>query len=81
MVDAFIGFDARYRKLENEIEKNLLAKKHKDKRIQVSLGVAYTLPLLITAQAEVYHDGNVRFQLMRDIPVSNDTSCIYGQYR
>jgi hypothetical protein len=47
-----------------------LAKKStKDKRIQVSL--YYTLPLLITAQAEVYHDGNIRFQLMReDIPVS-----------
>jgi hypothetical protein len=30
----------------------------------------HTLPLF-TAQAEVYHDGNIRFQLMReDIPVS-----------
>ncbi|MFT5252618.1 MAG: CopA family copper-resistance protein [Flavobacteriales bacterium] len=69
----FIGFDARYRKLErNEVEENLFGQKStKDKRIQVSLGVAYTLPLLITAQAEVYHDGNIRFQLMReDIPVS-----------
>ena len=69
----FIGFDARYRKLDtNEVEENLFGQKStKDKRIQVSLGVAYTLPLLITAQAEVYHDGNVRFQLMReDIPVS-----------
>jgi CopA family copper-resistance protein len=69
----FIGFDARYRKLDtNEVEENLFGQKStKDKRIQVSLGVAYTLPLLIIAQAEVYHDGNVRFQLMReDIPVS-----------
>lgn len=69
----FIGFDARYRKLGmNEVENNLFGQKStKDKRIQLSLGFSYTLPLLITAQAEVYHDGNVRFQLMReDIPVS-----------
>ena len=69
----FVGFDARYRKLDrNEVEKNVFGQKStKDKRIQVSLGVAYTLPLLIIAQAEVYHDGNIRFQLMReDIPVS-----------
>ncbi len=69
----FIGFDARYRKLEHgEMEKNLLGQMNtKDKRLQFSLGVNYTLPLLIVAQAEVYHDGNVRFQLMReDIPVS-----------
>ncbi|MDG2431595.1 multicopper oxidase domain-containing protein [Flavobacterium sp.] len=68
----FIGFDARYRKLGNEVENNLFGQTStKDKRIQLSLGFSYTLPLLITAQAEVYHDGNVRFQLMReDIPVS-----------
>ncbi len=37
----------------------------------MSLGVNYTLPLLVIAQAEVFQDGNIRFQLMReDIPVS-----------
>ena len=69
----FIGLDARYRKLDAfEVEKNIFGQKNtKDKRIQVSLGFNYTLPLLVIAQAEVYHDGNVRFQLMReDIPVS-----------
>ncbi len=69
----FIGFDARYRKLEHgEMEKNLFGQMNtKDKRLQVSLGLSYTLPLLVIAQAEVYHDGNLRFQLMReDIPVS-----------
>jgi hypothetical protein len=62
MANAFIGFDARYRKLDtNESrEENPLVKSTKDKRIQVSLELP-TLPLLITAQAEVYHDGNVRF--------------------
>ena len=69
----FVGFDARYRKLDSgEIEENLFGQKStKDKRIQASLGFVYTLPLLVNFQAEVYHDGNVRLQLMReDIPVS-----------
>ncbi|MFA9186897.1 multicopper oxidase domain-containing protein [Flavobacterium sp. FBOR7N2.3] len=69
----FIGFDARYRKLDHgEMEENLFGQRStKDKRLQFSLGVNYTLPLLVVAQAEVYHDGNIRFQLMReDIPVS-----------
>jgi CopA family copper-resistance protein len=69
----FVGFDARYRKLgHGEVEQNLFGQTStKDKRLQFSLGVNYTLPLLVIAQAEVYHDGNVRFQLMReDIPLS-----------
>lgn len=69
----FIGFDWRYRKMgRNEIEKNVFGQSNtKDKRAVLSLGVNYTLPLLVVAQAEVSHDGNVRFQLMReDIPVS-----------
>ena len=69
----FIGFDARYRKLgRNEIEKNIFGQKStKDKRIQASIGFNYTLPMLLIVQAEAYHDGNVRLQLMRkDIPVS-----------
>jgi len=69
----FIGFDWRYRKLgRNEVDKNLFGQKStKDSRTQLSLGMAYTLPMLVVAQAEVYHDGNVRVQLAReDIPVS-----------
>ncbi|WP_026707623.1 multicopper oxidase family protein [Flavobacterium frigidarium] len=69
----FIGFDARYRKLDHgEVEENLFGQSStKDKRLQVSLGFNYTLPLLVVAQAEVYHDGNVRFQVMReDIPLT-----------
>lgn len=67
----FIGFDWRYRKHE-EPEKNLFGQTNtKDNRTQFSLGVAYTLPLLVILQGEVYHDGNVRIQLMReDIPIS-----------
>ncbi len=69
----FIGFDWRYRKLGlNETEKNLFGQKNsKHNRSQFSAGVAYTLPMLVTFQTEVYLDGNVRLQLAReDIPVS-----------
>jgi CopA family copper-resistance protein len=69
----FIGLDARYRKLDKgEVEENVFGQTStKDKRIQASLGFNYTLPLLLIFQAEVFHDGNVRMQLMReDIPVS-----------
>lgn len=69
----FIGFDARYRKLENgKAEDNLFGQTNtKDKRLQFSLGFNYTLPMLVIFQTEVYHDGNVRAQLMRqDIPLS-----------
>ena len=69
----FIGFDWRYRKLEQgEVEKNLFGQTNtKDNRTQISIGFEYTLPMLVKAQAEVYLDGNVRLQLMReDIPVA-----------
>ena len=67
----FIGFDWRYRKHETP-EKNLFGQTNtKDNRTQFSLGVAYTLPMLIILQTEVYHDGNVRVQLRReDFPLS-----------
>jgi hypothetical protein len=50
----FIGFDWRYRKFGiNEIEKTFGQSNTKDNRSVVSLGVNYTLPLLVVAQAEV----------------------------
>ena len=69
----FIGFDWRYRKLnQNETEKNIFRQKNtKDNRSQFSIGLAYTLPMLMIAQIELYHDGILRMQLRReDIPVS-----------
>lgn len=69
----FIGFDWRYRRLQkDEVETNLFGQKStKDERAFFSVGAAYTLPLLITLQGEVYTDGNIRFQLMReDIPLT-----------
>jgi hypothetical protein len=69
----FIGFDWRYRKFGiDEVEKNLFGQLNtKDNRAVLSLGVNYTLPMLVTAQAEVFTDGNVRLQLERkDISIS-----------
>jgi len=69
----FIGFDWRYRKMGiDEIEKNLFGQRNtKDQRSVFSAGVSYVLPMLVTAQAEIFTDGNVRFQLERmDIPLS-----------
>jgi CopA family copper-resistance protein len=69
----FIGFDWRYRKLGiDEQEKNLFGQTNsKDNRTQLSIGLEYTLPMLIKFQTEIYTDGNVRLQLMReDVPVS-----------
>lgn len=69
----FIGFDWRYRKMGiDEQEKNLFGQTNKkDNRHAVSLGVQYTLPMLVNFQTEVYQDGIVRLQLQReDIPVS-----------
>lgn len=69
----FVGFDWRYRDMNmHETEKNLFGQTStQDQRAQFSFGVEYTLPLLVKLQAEVYQDGNLRLQLMReDIPVS-----------
>lgn len=69
----FIGFDWRYRKMGiDEHEKNLFGQSNtKDNRAVLSIGVNYTLPMLIRFQTEVFTDGIVRLQLMReDIPIS-----------
>jgi len=69
----FVGFDWRYRKMEDgDTEKNLFGQgSTKDERSVFSAGLEYTLPMLIKAQAEVFTDGNFRLQFERmDIPVS-----------
>lgn len=69
----FVGFDWRYRKMEEgDMEENLFGQTNtKDNRAVFSAGVEYTLPMLIKAQAEVFTDGNFRLQFERmDIPVS-----------
>ncbi len=43
----------------------------KDNRHAVSTGLVYTLPMVFSLQAEMYHDGIVCLALMHeDIPVS-----------
>lgn len=69
----FVGFDWRYRKMEaGENEENVFGQNStKNSRSVFSAGVNYTLPMLITAQAEVFTDGNFRLQFERkDIPLS-----------
>jgi FtsP/CotA-like multicopper oxidase with cupredoxin domain len=69
----FIGLDWNYRHLEEgEVEKNLFGQKYtQTNRLRASIGLEYTLPLLMMLQVEVFHNGNVRIQLMReDIPIS-----------
>jgi len=69
----FVGFDWRYRKLGiDEQETNLFGQTNsKDNRNLVSVGFNYTLPMLIIFQTEVFHNGDLRLQLMReDIPIS-----------
>ncbi|SOE22905.1 Multicopper oxidase with three cupredoxin domains (includes cell division protein FtsP and spore coat protein CotA) [Spirosomataceae bacterium TFI 002] len=68
----FIGFDWRYREQNGVFENNLFGQTStKDNRSVVSLGAEYTLPLLVKLQGEVFTDGYLRFQLMReDIPIT-----------
>ena len=69
----FVGFDWRYRKMGiDEKEKNLFGQTNtKDNRAVLSVGVNYILPMLVRFQTEIFTDGIVRFQLMReDIPVT-----------
>jgi FtsP/CotA-like multicopper oxidase with cupredoxin domain len=67
----YVGWDVRYRKME-EPEKNLFGQKNtKDFRQVFHVGLEYTLPMLIVADASVDTDGRLRFQLMRDdVPVT-----------
>lgn len=69
----FVGFDWRYRKKGiNFQEKNIFGQTDtKDTRKAFSIGVLYTLPMLVKLESEVFTDGTVLLQLMReDIPVT-----------
>jgi len=69
----FVGFDWRYRKMGiDEEEENLFGQSNtKDERAVLTVGVNYTLPMLVIFQSEFFMDGQLRLQLMReDIPIS-----------
>ncbi|WP_316822988.1 multicopper oxidase domain-containing protein [Pedobacter gandavensis] len=78
----YVGWDFRKRTIDPK-EKNIFGqsltpdnnifgqRNTKNFRQVFHLGVQYTLPMLIVADASVDHKGNVRFQLLReDIPIS-----------
>lgn len=75
----YIGFDYHYKQL-NPKEKNIFGSdkrnmfgqiSNKENRKTVVAGIAYTLPMLVIADARVDGNGKFRFQLGReDIPVS-----------
>ena len=71
----FIGFDWRFRQQNGERnfqETNIFGQKNsKDNRSLFTAGFNITLPMLVVFQAEAFHNGDFRLQLMREnIPVS-----------
>lgn len=74
----YIGLDYHYKKEEgdhtmNATEKNMFGQiSNKNDRKTFTVGVQYTMPWLLLADARVDGDGKLRFQLSReDIPVTS----------
>jgi FtsP/CotA-like multicopper oxidase with cupredoxin domain len=67
----YAGFDFHYRKTD-EVENNLFGQRsNKNNRKTAVAGFAYTLPMLLIADARIDGDGKYRFQLSReDVPVA-----------
>ncbi len=70
---AYGGFDYHYKKETGEPEKNLFGQiSNKNNRKTVVAGLAYTLPMLVVADARIDGNGKLRFQLSRDdIPLTS----------
>jgi|GEM_PF-852762 len=71
----FVGYDYRYRKQDGQLnyqEKNIIGQVNtKDTRQSLSVGVLYTLPMLVKLETEVFLNGTFLIQLKRDdIPIS-----------
>ena len=69
----YIGWDFRYRKMEDDAARNLFGQTNtKDRRMVFCAGLQYTLPWLVTADARLDMEGRIRLQLMReDIPLTS----------
>ncbi|MES2456402.1 MAG: multicopper oxidase domain-containing protein [Bacteroidota bacterium] len=69
----FVGFDYHYNNMSNEMENNLFGQLSNQKNRKAAvIGVQYTLPMLITAEARLDSRGKIRFQLMReDVPLTS----------
>jgi len=73
----YIGFDYHYKKVEGDITKSSDYKNmfgqvsNKNDRQTFVVGIEYTLPWLVIADARIDGDGKLRFQLSReDVPVT-----------
>jgi len=68
----FIGFDYHKNSVRNESEKNMFGQlSNQTNRKAFVVGVQYTLPMLVNAEARFDSEGKFRFQLMReDIPLA-----------
>lgn len=71
----FIGFDYRYRKRDGQLnyqEENIFGQSDtKDTRQAFSVGIEYTLPMLVKLETELFTDGTFLVQLQReDIPIT-----------
>jgi len=69
----FVGYDFRYRKLGiDEQEKNVFGRTNtKDTRQSFSVGLEYTLPMLLKLETELFIDRTFLIQVKReDIPIS-----------
>jgi FtsP/CotA-like multicopper oxidase with cupredoxin domain len=77
----YIGFDFHYKKNDPSADNNIFGNDDKNALGQISnrnnrkagmLGVMYTLPMFLLADARVDTDGKLRFQLGReDMPITN----------
>ena len=70
----YVGFDYHYAKVDKDgVDKNSFGQiSNKNDRKTFVVGLQYTLPMLVVADARVDGDGKFRFQLGReDIPLTN----------
>jgi len=68
----YVGFDYHNNEMENTSEKNMFGQEsNQNNRQTFTVGIQYTTPWLMTADARIDGKGKLRFQLSReDIPVT-----------
>ena len=68
----FVGFDYHYNRMGNMLDKNMFGQlSNQMNRKAAVIGVQYTLPMLVNAEARLDSKGKLRFQLKReDMPLS-----------
>jgi hypothetical protein len=68
----YIGYDYHYNPVENESEKNMFGQlSNQNNRSTFTIGIQYTTPWLMLADARIDGKGKFRFELSReDIPLT-----------